>query len=562
MFPNIFQLFSVRLKLNFILIGLFAIRIPIWVFTAARKHSYYYWSVLILNSAGIDIGFIVDLRSTLFFTTVSLISFAVFRFSYSYIAPYKFFSRFTILLFIFVLSIIILIFASNLIFIMLGWDGLGVRSYLLVIYYGSTKSYNAGIITVMRNRLGDVALIFRIGLIIQLGRWRILFYKDFRIISYYFPLLLSLGAFTKRAQIPFSAWLPSAMAAPTPVSSLVHSSTLVTAGVYLLFRHFSDLLFVRIQSLMGFLGVRTILIARVAAINEKDIKKIVALSTLSQLGLIISSLGCKWVFIAFFHLIIHAFFKAMIFIRVGNLIHLRQNYQALKNRGSLNLRRPLNNSSLIVARFSLCGAPFAAAFFSKEPIVELSLYRSNSLGLVRCVLLSLYLTLLYRFRLLKLVVINFINLRAIINLTEEDPLLVKGILVLLIPSFSRGSVLGAIIIKSPLPIAYVNSVKYMIFLRFLVSLIILLLSSYKIHYKIQSVVFPMWGIMIYTASLFNYKQQVISFHTNNSNFGFFLNNFIRRVNIFARIRTIMMTSNLIIRIVSIIPLFIILYAVL
>merc|ERR1712112_558949 len=214
-------------------------------------------------------------------------------------------------------------------------------------------------------------------------------------------------------------------------------------------------------------------------INEKDIKKIVALSTLSQLGLIISSLGCKWVFIAFFHLIIHAFFKAIIFIRVGNLIHLRQNYQAL------------NNSSLIVARFSLCGAPFAAAFFSKEPIVELSLYRSNSLGLVRCVLLSLYLTLLYRFRLLKLVVINFTNLRAIINLTEEDPLLVKGIFVLLIPSFSRGSVLGAIIIKSPFPIAYVNSVKYMIFLRFSVSLIILLLSSYKIHYRIQSVVFPM-----------------------------------------------------------------------
>ena len=99
------------------------------------------------------------------------------------------------------------------------------------------------------------------------------------------------------------------MAAPTPVSSLVHSSTLVTAGVYLLFRHFSDLLFVRIQGLIGFLGVSTILIARIAAINEKDIKKIVALSTLSQLGLIISSLGCKWVFIAFFHLIIHAFLK-------------------------------------------------------------------------------------------------------------------------------------------------------------------------------------------------------------------------------------------------------------
>ena len=536
-----------------------ALRIPLWAFTAARKHSYYHWTVLTLNSVGIEIRLIIDLRSVLFFTTVSLISFAVFRFSYSYMSPYKFFSRFIILLFIFVLSMIILIFASNLIFVILGWDGLGVRSYLLVIYYGSTKSYNAGIITVIRNRLGDVALIFRIGLIIQLGRWRIVFYKDFTIISNYFLLLLCLGAFTKRAQIPFSAWLPSAIAAPTPVSSLVHSSTLVTAGVYLLFRHFRDLLFLRIQSLIVFIGVRTILIARVAAINEKDIKKIVALSTLSQLGLIVSSLWCKWVFIAFFHLIIHAFFKAIIFIRVGNLIHLSQNYQALKNRGRLNLRRPLNNSSLMVARFSLCGAPFAAAFFSKEPIVELSLYRSNSLGLIISVLLSLYLTLLYSFRLLKLVVINFINLRAIITLTEEDPLLLKGILVLLIPSFTRGSILGAIIIKSPFSIVYNNSIKHLIFMSLLVSVLVLIMRSYKVHYRIQLVVFPIWGIIIFTASLFNLKQRALSLHINNSNFGFFLNSYITRINIFGRLSTSIIRTNFIMRRVSIIPLFMFLY---
>ena len=125
------------------------------------------------------------------------------------------------------------------------------------------------------------------------------FYKDIIIRSLFFPLLLSLGAFTKSAQIPFSAWLPAAIAAPTPVSSLVHSSTLVTAGVYLLFRNLRDLLFNRVQNLIMFLGIRTILIASVAATNEKDIKKIVALSTLSQLGLIITRLGCKWVFIRF-----------------------------------------------------------------------------------------------------------------------------------------------------------------------------------------------------------------------------------------------------------------------
>ena len=138
---------------------------------------------------------------------------------------------------------------------MLGWDGLGVRSYLLVVYYGRTKSYNAGILTVIRNRLGDVALLFRMGLILQRGSWNIVFYKDIIIRSLFFPLLLSLGAFTKSAQIPFSAWLPAAIAAPTPVSSLVHSSTLVTAGVYLLFRNLRDLLLNRVQNSIVFLGI-------------------------------------------------------------------------------------------------------------------------------------------------------------------------------------------------------------------------------------------------------------------------------------------------------------------
>ena len=180
----------------------------------------------------------------------------------------------------------------------------------------------------MRNRLGDVALLFRMGLILQRGSWNIVFYKDIIIRSLFFPLLLSLGAFTKSAQIPFSAWLPAAIAAPTPVSSLVHSSTLVTAGVYLLFRNLRDLLFNRVQNLIMFLGIRTILIASVAATNEKDIK-IVVLPTLSQLGLIIPRLGCKWVFLRF-HLIINAFFKAIVFISGGNLIHLSLSYQALK----------------------------------------------------------------------------------------------------------------------------------------------------------------------------------------------------------------------------------------
>merc|ERR1711935_426752 len=184
-----------------------------------------------------------------------------------------------------------LIISSNLIFTLVGWDGLGVSSYLLVIYYGSTKSYNAGILTVMTNRFGDVLLLIRIGMLLNLGSWRIVLYKEFLEVDTILKLLLMVGSFTKSAQIPFRAWLPAAMAAPTPVSSLVHSSTLVTAGVFLLFRHLRELIYSRFYSVLLFIGLRTMTMARISALNEKDIKKIVALSTLRQLGLIVLRLG-------------------------------------------------------------------------------------------------------------------------------------------------------------------------------------------------------------------------------------------------------------------------------
>ena len=315
------------------------------------------------NSLSIEMSFMLDIFSRVFLFTVSIIRLAVFNFRFRYISSHKFFGRFHVLLMTFVFSMFILVLSSNLIFTLVGWDGLGIRSYLLVIYYGSSKSYNAGILTILTNRFGDVLLLMSIGILLNLGSWRIVLYKEFLQVDVVFKILLVIGSFTKRAQIPFRAWLPAAIAAPTPVSSLVHSSTLVTAGVYLLFRHFhrvgpSSELFVII-----FFGLSTITLARLSALNEKDIKKIVALSTLSQLGLMILRIGSGWVFIAFFHLITHAFFKAIIFVRVGNIIHSSQLYQSIKNTGTIFYSSPFNSSTIILARARLCGAPFTAAFF-------------------------------------------------------------------------------------------------------------------------------------------------------------------------------------------------------
>ncbi len=190
--------------------------------------------------------------------------------------------------------------------------------------------------------------------------------------------LLAAAATTKRAQIPFSAWLPAAMAAPTPVSSLVHSSTLVTAGIYLLIR-FRGLLYlggIRLYILLA--GIFTIVIAGLSALFETDIKKVVALSTLSQLGLIISALGCGITQIAFFHLINHAFFKALLFIAVGNIIHLSGDYQDLRRLGLFQRPISVTLAFRFVANFRLMGLPYMSGFYSKDIIMEFSMARGAS----------------------------------------------------------------------------------------------------------------------------------------------------------------------------------------
>lgn len=195
-------------------------------------------------------------------------------------------------------------------------------------------------------------------------------------ISCYSTILFSgicvvVGAMTKRAQVPFSSWLPAAMAAPTPVSSLVHSSTLVTAGVYLLIRFYPSLrVYEYFYFFIFYVGVITCLIARFSALYENDLKKIVALSTLSQLGVIMIALGLGFPIFSFFHLVTHALFKALLFICAGTIIHRIQNNQDIRLMGNLWARMPVTCRALNVANLALCGFPFMAGFYSKDLVFE------------------------------------------------------------------------------------------------------------------------------------------------------------------------------------------------
>ena len=383
---------------------------------------------------------LIDKWRVFFSLTVLLISRSVFVFSYSYIAHEVYSIRFHVILRLFIFSILILIFSPGFISLFLGWDGLGLRSFLLVIYYRNIKSLNAGILTFLTNRLGDGLLLVGAAT----GFWALqfnLFLVTSSLVSRLLLCLLIGGAITKRAQVPFRAWLPAAMAAPTPVSSLVHSSTLVTAGIYLLFRLF-DLFTRSILRGLLILGILTITLARLRALQETDIKKIVALSTLSQLGLIVVALGIGQPYLRFFHLITHAFFKAIIFVAVGTIIHIENSYQDLKVIGK-RASHPLVLGVLRGANFSLRGLPFFSGFFRKEAIIQISLRGASSvsLGTYLIFVLRIFLTQLYRIRFFIKVRLLAINYKILNNFGDEGNNTINSILILFFPALITGSLL-------------------------------------------------------------------------------------------------------------------------
>ena len=347
------------------------------------------------------------------------------------------------LVFFFILSIFLLILRPNLIRLLLGWDGLGVTSYLLVVFYQRNKSYNAGILTAITNRLGDAGLLISISFFLYLGNWNFLFINSFSdILSNILVYLIIISACTKSAQIPFSAWLPAAIAAPTPVSALVHSSTLVTAGVYLLIRINLLIIEINIRYLLLLIGIITIIIAGITAIIEIDIKKIIALSTLRQLGIIILTLGIGNPILSYFHLLSHAFFKAILFICAGIVIHNIKDYQDIRKIGLGYRNLNFCISIMLIANISLCGLPFLSGFYSKDLIIEIIIIKGKNLFLFIRFIFGTILTVIYSCRLNFLVGLNFLKSESLFFMSEKSNFILIGIIFLL-----PFSILGGIVIS-------------------------------------------------------------------------------------------------------------------
>nr|QVT10922.1 NADH dehydrogenase subunit 5 [Ambulyx liturata] len=451
-----------------------------------------------LNSVNVVMSVLLDWMSLLFMMFVMMISSVVIYYSKSYMSSELNLFRFIILVMLFLFSMILLIISPNIISILLGWDGLGLVSYCLVIYYQNVKSYNAGMLTALSNRIGDVLILMVISWMLNYGSWNYIFYLDFMkndLIMMYIGVMIILAAMTKSAQIPFSSWLPAAMAAPTPVSALVHSSTLVTAGIYLLIRFNLLILKVFFIKFLLLVGMLTMFMAGISANYEYDLKKIIALSTLSQLGLMMSILSMGFPDLAFFHLLTHAMFKALLFMCAGVIIHMMNNIQDIRYMGGISMYLPMTCLCLNISNMALCGIPFLAGFYSKDLILEMVSFSSLNMLVFLFYYISTGLTMYYTIRLLMYTMINDLNLLSVYNLYDEDYIMLKSMFILLMMSLISGSFLSWVIFYYP----------YMIYLPFNLKMMVIYVS----------LIGGLLGFLVSNMNIYSVNKFIITYNLSN-----------------------------------------------
>nr|YP_010586375.1 NADH dehydrogenase subunit 5 [Molanna truncata]UZZ44163.1 NADH dehydrogenase subunit 5 [Molanna truncata] len=479
---------------------------------------FFEWEIFSLNSVELIYVVLLDWISLFFMSFVVIISSMVVYYSKVYMMMELSKNRFILLVLLFVMSMMLMIMSPNMISILLGWDGLGLVSFCLVIYYQNVKSYNAGMVTVLSNRVGDVAILMCIAWMLNFGSWNFFIYLDYMKFSWLYliiGLMVILASITKSAQIPFSAWLPAAMAAPTPVSALVHSSTLVTAGVYLMFRFFDFFFSTFLFNWLLLLGVLTMFMSGISANYEFDMKKIIALSTLSQLGLMMSVLSLGFQELALFHLLMHAFFKALLFLCAGVIIHNFKNFQDIRYMGNLKKFMPLTSSYFLVSSMSLCGVPFLSGFYSKDIILEMFSMMSFNLFIYIIFYLSMGLTICYSIRLYFYCFLLSHNFFSLFNLNNEDLVMMKSMLLLLLMSVLMGSLFMWVVFNY-LNFIYLSKImKFMVFYMMMGGLLIGIFISLNFNY-LKSFNFKnffinkMWFLSILTVYGLNYKMMNIS----------------------------------------------------
>ena len=417
--------------------------------------DFYKW--ISVGDLNIGMGYLIDKFSAIMLVVVLSISSIVHLYSIGYMKEETDFKRFFSYIALFTFSMILLVISNNLVQLFIGWEGVGLVSYLLIgFFYKKQSAIKANLKAFLVNRIGD--MFFILGIVMVYAAFDSFDYKtiflnlnkiDLENLEIYFGLsyidfsclFLFIGAMAKSAQIPLHVWLPDSMEGPTPISALIHAATMVTAGIFMVGR--LSPLYVLTEFTADFIllvGASTALFIGAIAIFENDIKKVIAYSTISQLGYMVAALGINAYTVSFFHLYTHAFFKALLFLCAGSIIMSLHHNQDIRKMGGLKSKLPITYVSFMIGTLCIIGFPLTSGFFSKDLLLEVMLYEKSSISFVAylMLLLAALVTTIYSLRLLFLVFYNKYRDKDFENIREQSKIITLPLIILSVLSIISG----------------------------------------------------------------------------------------------------------------------------